>query len=168
MSGSGLSLRPVTAADRELLFTWANDPETRMRSFASDPISWPEHCAWFEARMRDTDELFWMILSAAGEPVGQLRVTPEADGMGVVSVSIAPAWRGRGLAAEGLALATRSALASGRFTGLRAYVRPDNEASLRAFARAGYRGARPVHHRGHDTQLLCFPPEAADESEPGG
>lgn len=168
MSGGGLSLRPVTAADRELLFGWANDPETRMRSFASDPISWPEHCAWLEARLRDPDELFWVILSAAGEPIGQLRVTPEAGGAGVVSVSIAPAFRGRGLAAEGVALGTRSALASGRFASLRAYVRPDNEASLRAFARAGYGGPRPVRHRGHEARLLCFPPEAADEPESGG
>ena len=41
-------LREATIEDRDLLYEWANDPETRRASFNTDRINYEEHCRWFE------------------------------------------------------------------------------------------------------------------------
>ena len=61
--------RYVKEADRELLFTWANDAETRRQSFSSDPITWDEHVAWFARTQADADSPHWifMVCDEAGD-----------------------------------------------------------------------------------------------------
>jgi RimJ/RimL family protein N-acetyltransferase len=116
-----------------MVFEWANDPVTRANSFAPHAIAWDAHCAWFDRILRDRDRRLY-IVAAAGEPIGQARLASCGEREAEISVSLAPAWRGRRLAAEAIRLVTAQAGADL----VHAYVKPGNDVSRRAFLRAGY------------------------------
>lgn len=65
MSG-GYYLRAVEEADRELLFEWANDEETRRESFSQAPITWEEHAAWFARTQADEACRHWILMVPGG------------------------------------------------------------------------------------------------------
>ncbi len=133
-----LRLRPATDDDVERTFAWANDPVTRAVSFSSDPIPYPEHVAWFEQQLARDDRNL-LIAELDGEAIAVVRLDrlPELERGCVVSINVAPAARGRGLGLATLEAATRLAPTLG-FARIRALIRPDNHASVRAFSRAGY------------------------------
>lgn len=141
----GVDLRPATGHDAELLFAWANDPETRRWSFATEPIPWDTHVAWLARVLADDERRLW-VAEHEGEPVGQVRLDVAGDSE-VVSISVAPGQRGRGLAVAII----RAACGEARGTVV-AEVKPDNQRSLRAFERAGF---RTVEH--NDEVVLSWP-----------
>lgn len=147
-------LREVEERDRELLFRWANDAETRSRSFSQAPITWEEHTAWF-ARMRADENCLHWILMASGEesgdaareqqtgavrPAGTVRAARDGDGGSYrISYSIAPECRGRGYGTIILELAkswTAAFCPGCKY--LYGEVKADNAASVRCFEKAGY------------------------------
>jgi UDP-2,4-diacetamido-2,4,6-trideoxy-beta-L-altropyranose hydrolase len=132
------SLRAAVSGDAELVHRWANDPTTRAVSFSRAEIPLAEHLAWFARELARHDHHLY-IAEQNGEPVAFVRLdeTPEQVGVCTISINVAPQARGRGLGAAALQAATTTAGTLG-FASLRALIRPDNEASRRAFARAGY------------------------------
>ena len=123
-------LRVATMADAKLLFVWRNDPETRAASLTTEPLDWDAHLAWLGEVLENSDRRLWV--AEEGGPVGQVRLDRHGD-VEIISVSVAPSARGRGLAARIIA----AACAQARGTVV-ARVRPDNDRSLRAFAAAGF------------------------------
>jgi RimJ/RimL family protein N-acetyltransferase len=133
-----LSVRPAVLEDRELLFAWANDPLTRAQSFSPAVIPWDTHCAWLASVLDDPGRLLYVVVGAADEPVGQVRFDGCGSGEAVISISLAPAWRGRGLAASAIRLAMDRARRDAGIVKVHAFIRPGNRVSRQAFARAGY------------------------------
>ncbi len=140
--------RKVKEADRELLFTWANDAETRRQSFSSAPITWDEHAAWFARTQADTDSLHWILMVCDEEnddaqPAGVLRLTKHQESAAYrISYSIASAWRGRGLGSLLLEMAKMwTAALCLTCTELYGEVKAENIASVRCFEKAGYEKA---------------------------
>lgn len=91
-------LRHADAADAALYFDWVNDPAVRQNAIHPGPIVWDTHVAWFERRLQDPDSYLYLLCTAAGEPVGQVRV--EFEGVaspGIIDYSLAPTHRGQGL-----------------------------------------------------------------------
>lgn len=143
-----LRLRPAQEEDRDLIFAWANDPQTRAASFQRDPIDHATHCAWFVASLERADRrLFVLMVGDANAAL--LRLDLGAPGEATVSINLAPDWRGQGLGAPALALLEAEARGLGARR-LIAYIRAENAASLRAFARAGYHPARQEPVQGQD------------------
>jgi RimJ/RimL family protein N-acetyltransferase len=121
--------------DAGLLHRWANDPDTRRWSFTTDPIPWDVHIAWLEGALR---EGVLLIGEDESGPVGSVRF----DANGEMSITVAPERRGRGLARQML----DSALQYSPARRVVAYVRPENEASVRLFSTWADEGV--VRHRG--------------------
>lgn len=132
------TLRLADEADCEKVWRLANDPVVRAVSFSSQPISWETHVAWFRARLADPRCLFYVAEGADSAFIGQARYEIE-DGEAVVSIAVCAEWRGRGYAPCILQSSAQSVFAGGGIRRIRAYVKPENAASLRAFAKAGYR-----------------------------
>ncbi len=151
-----LTLRPATRDDTEQLFRWANDPLTREMSFRQQQISWDEHVAWLDARLADPRCLLYVALAGA-EPIGQVRfdLGREPNSPAVVSMSLSPEHRGRGLASDAIRLATRAAAVRGVRL-VHAFIKPVNQESLRAFGRAGYAESRTVQQAGESALRLTF------------
>ena len=149
MSGTrSPSLRAAVSGDAELVHRWANDPVTRAASFSRAEIPLAEHLAWFARELARPDHHLY-IAEQHGEPVAFVRLdeTPDQVGVCTISINVAPQARGRGLGAATLRAATTTAGTLG-FATLRALIRPDNEASLRAFVHAGYAYERDTEAHG--------------------
>lgn len=165
--------RNVKEADRELLFTWANDAETRRQSFSSDPIPWDEHAAWFARTQADTDSPHWIFMICDEEnddaqPAGVLRLTKHQDSAAYrISYSIASAWRGRGLGSLLLTLAKMwTAALCVTCKELYGEVKAENIASVRCFEKAGYEKAAgdTGAASGGIPEVLCFRADVPRES----
>lgn len=126
-------VRAATSADASSLLEWRNDPETRRWSRTTDPVAMADHTAWLSRVLADDDRRL-LVAEHGGRPVGTVRFDREG-GVWEVSITVAPAARGRKLAVPML-------LAAERWLGpavIRANVHAENTASLALFRRAGYR-----------------------------
>ena len=130
-------LRRAIRDDCRQFWEWANEPEVREVSFASEPIPWKDHVKWFEERLADPRFNLFVALDEASHPVGQVRY--EIDGeSAVVSISLGREFRGMGMGLEMLELANRECMSGASIRKIYAYVKPDNVASLRLFESAGF------------------------------
>ena len=132
----------IVEADARLVMTWRNDPDTLAASFHSAPKVWDEF--WPEYR----DDYFATAVPpvfalADGVAIGFLRFEPvRASGVGGVTVDISinldPARRGQGLG-RAVLTAAQDYLSSQGVDAILAAIKPDNSASIAAFADAGFR-----------------------------
>ena len=137
MQGTRFKLRPVTDADCEVVWKWANDAKVRSGSFCSEPIEWGDHVRWFGSRMNDPHCVFQMIVDDTETQVGQLR--HEIRGSeAVVSIGLAETYRGKGLGSRVLRAGGESLFESTDVEVIHAYIKTDNDASERAFLKAGF------------------------------
>src|SRR5687767_6032319 len=104
-----LSLRNVGDADLTLLWSWANDPETRKWSFQTHAITWAEHVEWYRRLRHDPDSLLY-IVEGRGLSVALVRFAV-GGAESIVSITVAPSARGRGIGTAALKLACRRLVA---------------------------------------------------------
>jgi L-amino acid N-acyltransferase YncA len=139
MATIDLCFRPAAREDLELTLGWANDPLTRQASFDSDPIDAGTHADWFERSLGGERRLY--IAEAAGCPVGLYRLDPPTAAAPLadaeVSITVAPASRGRGIGRALLRDGAELARALG-LERLLARIRCDNAVSQHVFAAAGF------------------------------
>ena len=154
MKPKELRIRNACAEDVRSVWEWTNDPTTRAMSFRSDPIPWSDHCRWYAGRLEDVSSLLLIAEDAAGDPVGMARFGVEGD-RAVVGVNLSPKRRGQGLAATVIALATdRLFELYPEVVAVDAFIKPENTASHRAFARAGYHPAEDAEVGGRVAHRL--------------
>ncbi len=154
-----LSLRRATLEDARQLLEWANDPVTRQASFNSESIPWETHVAWLQRSLNDAQCAFY-IAEDGTQAVGTVRFDHREAGVAEISLSLAPAARGRGLGPKLIRLGTFSVLDEGFCTEVRGRVKHSNAPSLRAFERAGFR--KPSQ----DTESVEFTATAASFAAP--
>jgi UDP-2,4-diacetamido-2,4,6-trideoxy-beta-L-altropyranose hydrolase len=143
--GLDLELLPATEADFELLWQWANDPVTRASSFKSSSIPWEEHKNWCHAKLKDACCRLWMVETPTLGKIGIVRFDcagPEAT----ISISLAPEARGKGYGHGIITAACQQLFQSSETKLVRAVIKPENKASIRAFEQAGFL-------RGEDTAV---------------
>jgi UDP-2,4-diacetamido-2,4,6-trideoxy-beta-L-altropyranose hydrolase len=137
MQDQKLRLRAVSEQDCELLWQWANDPEVRARSFASQPIPWNEHVQWFNAKRGASDCRFYIAIDTDDTPIGSIRFDIDHD-EAIVSIAIDNQYRGQGYGSTLIDLAVSELFATQHIAQVNAYIQPDNQASIRAFLKAGF------------------------------
>lgn len=149
MAGAGVALRRATAEDCDPVFAWRNHPSVRAMSLDGAELDLARHREWFAAALRDGSRDL-LVIESAGRPTGMLRF--DASGETVrVSIFLDPSATGRGTGAA--ALRQGAAWLREHRPGIRrieAEVLAHNDASLHAFANAGFAARRqllerPVH-----------------------
>jgi methionyl-tRNA formyltransferase len=130
-------LRPAVEADAELLWRWVNDAAVRAASFRQERIGWEEHRAWFTARL-ESPRCRIYVAECDGVPVAQVRFDLDESGEAEIDVSVEPAIRGRGIGHAAVPGACVRLFAETGARSVVARVKPENEASLRMFARAAF------------------------------
>lgn len=130
-----LYLRPANDRDREQIFDWANESQTRANSFHQEKISWEDHVKWYDHIMHTEDVKLYIAMDFM-KPVGQIRLNIE-DHVGRISYSVDEECRGEHLGQKMLALLEKEA--AGKITRLTAEVKPENAASKRTFEKLGYK-----------------------------
>lgn len=142
-----ISLRPAEPADEERLWKWANDPAVRRAAFRPAEIPWADHRLWFGQKLASPRCAIFLADDTAGNPFGQIRFDWDDDGEAEVDVSIAPGRRQRGWGSALIRRGVDALFERHPVSAVRALIRPENAASVRAFERAGFepRGAVSVH-----------------------
>lgn len=150
-----IRVRPARLADADLLLAWANDPLTRAAGFHPRPIASAEHRAWLAERLASPSTRLYVGL-AGEEPIGLVRMERDDQAVVEVSISVAPAARGRGLGRRLLSAGLDAARTDPAFplASFVARVRPDNAASLRLFVGADFREAGKTQVGGEDCVIL--------------
>jgi RimJ/RimL family protein N-acetyltransferase len=136
-STANFYLRPATPDDCLLLWQWANDPVVRRSSFHTQAIDWTEHEAWYVEKLASPDCRIW-IMHIGALPVGQIRYERIGGDAAEISFSIARGFRGKQLGTRLLEASGEQALRELGVRWLQGAVRIDNEASCRAFLKAGF------------------------------
>lgn len=130
-------LRPAVESDMDLLFEWANEPLVRKNSFTTKEIAYEEHKKWFYDLLKD-DGCRQYIYVCNGEAVGQARVKQKGD-TGEISYSVCAEKRGMGYGRRLLQMVCMRAKEDfPMIRALQGEVKPDNEASKKAFLNAGF------------------------------
>lgn len=127
-------LRHATRKDAGLLFLWRNDPLTCAMSNNSAPVAWEKHVWWLGDRLARPQPHLYIAMQCSftvpqvRTPVGVLRLDDD-----LLSYTVAPEVRGQGIARRLLKEARD------RFGILRAQIKPENIASIRAAESAGHK-----------------------------
>ena len=129
-----IDIRPACPDDCALILNWRNDPESQKQSYNSSAIDPETHRAWFERKIQDPACLFY-VLTFNGIPAGQFRIDIQ-NGIGEISYTVAPSYRGMGLGTALLLSAFRTG--EGKADALIGFVRSGNPASKRCFEKAGF------------------------------
>jgi len=122
-----MNIRLATRDDAQLLLAWRNDPLTRAMSKSLHEVQWDEHVRWLNSRLTRIEPHLY-IAEIDGAPVGTIRIDGDE-----ISYTVAPEHRGRGYATEMLRWA------HAQFGSLRAEIKPENVASVKAAERAGHK-----------------------------
>lgn len=138
-----LMLRKAEPSDSAKVFEWRNHPDVRRYFFDAKPLERASHERWFAGVLKNPTRHFFIAVNEAGEGVGVLRLDESPDGQcAEVDIYVAPGQHGKGW---GLRILNEGALwarANTRLTRLQARVIVENTASLKVFAKSGF---RPVY-----------------------
>jgi spore coat polysaccharide biosynthesis protein SpsF len=129
-------LRGALRADSERVWVWRNDPETRAASFDPEAIPWETHEEWFRETLSRHDRRLYIVV-ADGADTGLVRLDV-VDAEAEVSIHLAPEARYRGIGAMALRAVVGEAFDGLGLTRVYGNIRPDNQPSLAAFAKAGF------------------------------
>jgi UDP-2,4-diacetamido-2,4,6-trideoxy-beta-L-altropyranose hydrolase len=135
-----LTLRPAGPEDAMKLLGWRNHAAVRAVSGDPAPIAAEDHLRWFARVLADPARRLWVGRLGALD-VGSIRFDRLDTGRAEVSLYLDPELLGLGLG-ERLLAAGEAAAADAFGAPLESVARvlPGNDASLRLFGRAGYRG----------------------------
>jgi RimJ/RimL family protein N-acetyltransferase len=148
IKGEKLRLRRVREEDCKLLWEWTNDPVVRDASFNADAIPWETHVAWFQQKIADSNCSIFIFFNDKDIPVGQVRFdTSEHEAES--NVSISDSFRSRGYGVLIIQMASQRLFRETGVTRIYAHIKPENEASIQAFEKAGYKPAGIVSFKGH-------------------
>lgn len=131
-----VALRPATAEDCRAVWLWRNDDETRRASFDSSFIEYERHQRWFLDSLARPERKIYIVLEG-GEPSGVVRLDVTAR-QGTVSIFLDRRRQGQGIGPRALDAVAELAGRDLHLNRLRALIKPDNDASLAAFKRAGF------------------------------
>lgn len=132
-------MRPADASDIRLLFDWRNDPWIVSLSTSKRAVTWEEHEAWFESVLDHSRHLVFIVLSDDGIPAGSLRLDLN-NAEAVISIHLARSYTGIGLGPRAIEVGCRRAFEHWpTLSRIIAYIRNDNQSSIKAFTRASFR-----------------------------
>jgi UDP-2,4-diacetamido-2,4,6-trideoxy-beta-L-altropyranose hydrolase len=132
------TIRKARLADMENVFLLSNDPVVRKQSIHPHPIPWEEHTTWFPRKIKDPDYFFYIVYDKQNKFIGQVRYEVQGESS-IVSISISPDFRGKGLAVPLLKqTAVKFFKKKSAVRQILAYIKPENSASSHSFLKAGY------------------------------
>lgn len=151
-----VTLRKADWDDRHFLFDLRNEPGVRGASFNRRPIALAEHERWFKKRLGERECVFF-VAERSGTPIGSIRFDVVSDTDADVNVAVSPSVRGRGYGRFVIRAGTLQFLTERpSIRSVRAYIKPDNRASVRSFTRAGYKNCGVSSVKGHSGIVLIF------------
>lgn len=130
-----ISFRKANIEDLMLVYNWSNDKVVRQNSYQTEPIKLEEHKSWFLNKIKQKNA-FFLITLVNGKTAGLVRYEVDEE-QAAVGLLIDKAFRGQKLAVE--FLKQSATIYFKNFDKpIIAYIKKENEASVKAFKNAGY------------------------------
>jgi len=133
-----IKLRDANGEDCEALYIWRNHPSARQFSLGIEEISRENHDKWFEESLRNSERKIY-IAEDKGKKVGQVRFDREGENIARVSVTVNPDFYGKGHGTTIIREGSKKYFAEVHVDIIRAEIKPENIASVKAFEKAGYK-----------------------------
>jgi len=137
-SNSQIRLREAHEVDCDRLWNWANDSSVRASAFSSEPISWQTHRTWFASKLNDPNVVIFIALDQHNVPIGQVRFDMFGDGEAEIDVSIDRLRRRSGYGTILIDRVIRRIFATKSLRVVHAFIKPENEGSIRTFEKAQF------------------------------
>ncbi|WP_431165300.1 UDP-2,4-diacetamido-2,4,6-trideoxy-beta-L-altropyranose hydrolase [Tenacibaculum halocynthiae] len=131
-----ISTRKASKDDMLYVYNWSNDPLVRKNSYDSNPITLENHEKWFESKMNDKNNIFY-IIEFNSSPAGMVRYEVKEE-YTVVGITIAKKYRGKKLAHLFLKKSAKEYFKVLKKPIL-AYIKKENIASVKSFEKSGYK-----------------------------
>jgi deoxyribonuclease IV len=149
--GAEIAIRRAHLDDMHDVFALSNDDDVRKNSISSQKISWQDHVAWFQAKIKRDDNYFFVVRNNVQNFIGQVRFDQiEISRCFTISISISKEFRNKGLGSQIIFLSSQQLLKRTQVDAIYALIRPENEASVKAFSKAGYVVAGTTNVKGID------------------
>jgi RimJ/RimL family protein N-acetyltransferase len=132
-----VTLRAAAEDDVRAFWVWRNDESARAASFSPQPVPFDRHERWYRERLADPHTVLFVVVAPDAQPVGYVRFAL-AGGEGAISIALDASTRGRGYGTAAIDRGCEALLRAGLADRIVARVRLGNEASRRAFLRAGF------------------------------
>jgi RimJ/RimL family protein N-acetyltransferase len=132
---SYLGIRNALKADVDLIFKWSNDDLVRDQSFNTEKIIYEDHVKWFNEKLNDTNNLFF-IVELNSLPIGLVRFHLQEDNV-VIGILIDENYRGKNLSVPTLILGCEEYFKVYKKP-IIAFIKKTNFVSVRLFKKAGF------------------------------
>lgn len=126
-----LEFRLANMSDAPILLQWRNDLLTRKFSLHSEAITEQQHQVWLADSLNNSQRLLY-IVELNMQPIGTFRVDSESSCQHVISWTLAPIYRGQGLAKKMVKQMVNCLTGS-----INAKILPQNTASIHVAQHAG-------------------------------
>lgn len=136
-------LRKVIQTDCLKIWEWINNPIVRSSSFNQDEIALDTHQEWFASALKNPQLFYYIFVEGPDNLMGQARFLIEQN-EAVISVLLDPKYHGLHLGSVLIKTASEKFFEETKIHRISAYIKIDNEASIKSFTRAGYRIAKRV------------------------
>lgn len=135
---SKISLRPVSASDRKMVFTWRNTPYLIKLGSSGRAVTWEEHCRWFDKIIGSTSNTTLLIVNLNAIPVGQIRFELTERHRYLVSIYFLEEYTGRGIGSIALQKGLKWMSNQDAICTFVAFIKMDNKASRAVFLKTGF------------------------------
>lgn len=142
MNPTLIQLRLADNCDEQIIWEWVNDPLMLKLSFQThEPVPFENHKVWFAQTLQRDKRIQYVAETVDETPIGQIRFEPitPSEQPSIVSVYLAPEWRGKKLAPIVIQLGTEQFSRETGVTVVDAWIKEENIASKRSFLAAGYK-----------------------------
>jgi UDP-2,4-diacetamido-2,4,6-trideoxy-beta-L-altropyranose hydrolase len=129
-------IRMAENGDCVPLWRLANEKEVRKNSFSRGPFPLNTHRSWFEDKLKSPDTLLF-VLDIGGQIAGQIRYE-RSGSEASVHFSLAPAFRGRGLARKMIECTFKKACEILEVESVKGIVKDFNGPSIKTFFKTGF------------------------------
>ena len=143
-----ISFRKANDSDMLLYFNWANDSSVRENSYQSDSISIENHQNWFFNKIKDSNFQMLVFENHLHQAIGQVRIQINTDKSAIIGISNDSQHRGKGYAAPMIEKATDLFLKENPQIIVSAYIKIANQASTKAFEKAGFVLDKAIKYEG--------------------
>jgi UDP-2,4-diacetamido-2,4,6-trideoxy-beta-L-altropyranose hydrolase len=142
-----MRIRKAKKVDITFLFNLRNDAAVRESAFNSKPIDKETHKQWFNKKLLDKNAIIF-IAENNGLKVGQIRFDiDKIKCKAEVDIAIAPKYRAKGYGVKLLTSGCKFIFKkTSKCKKIVAYIKPENEISIRIFSKAGFQNCGCVNH----------------------
>jgi len=138
IKNSNVCLHPAAPGDCELVLSWRNLPEIVHLSSSRKVVSLAEHKKWFNSVLNDKKKLIFLI-KVKSSPIGLLRFEINNSNEAEISIYLIPGKTGHGFGVSAIKKGCNHLFSLGKIHKVVAKIRNDNERSIKAFSKCGFK-----------------------------